>query len=383
MPRASIQPNGKKLLDHRRAKGFSQDDLAAEAGVNKKTVQKAENGESITASTLKLIAKALDTNPTVFFPVDGEPDPGSNEESIIEIHLDERFYASIDEAKQNTLKTVIAIAKQEARIVRVRISTITLVLKMSPQAALAVLNEATSGTLDLPGLLDVRVVSPPPTGKYLPEPSPPSMSWAEEELAAAFSSGPNEKGWHTIAGAVRAVVSARYRKLQQADRDDLVQTTLMRLHSKPPIFRDPPEGRPYGFLSRVVFNVACDSFRASSAASRSPRRPSELLTAEEAEKALGEVPAPPERPTLVERHAVLDVIQRAFERATQRGPWSRPPWTWDLFARMCLEGPSSNEIASELGVTTMTLRTMFSRVKKKIRHELAQMGYADEAAFFP
>lgn len=50
---------GRRILDERKARGWTQQDLANRAGIAIKTVSTAENGGSVNRNSLKHIARAL------------------------------------------------------------------------------------------------------------------------------------------------------------------------------------------------------------------------------------------------------------------------------------------------------------------------------------
>ena len=54
---------GVRLRTTRRDKGFTQDQLAKEAGTNQAVIQKIENGKSLRPRQIMQIAKVLNINP--------------------------------------------------------------------------------------------------------------------------------------------------------------------------------------------------------------------------------------------------------------------------------------------------------------------------------
>ena len=54
---------GFRLRAARRDKGFTQDQLAREAGTNQAVIQKIENGKSLRPRQIMRIAEVLDVNP--------------------------------------------------------------------------------------------------------------------------------------------------------------------------------------------------------------------------------------------------------------------------------------------------------------------------------
>jgi transcriptional regulator with XRE-family HTH domain len=57
----------KWLVDLRKKLGYTQEQAAEEAGVERSTYAKAETGNSISVATAKAIAKAFDFNWVLFF----------------------------------------------------------------------------------------------------------------------------------------------------------------------------------------------------------------------------------------------------------------------------------------------------------------------------
>ena len=56
---------GQKIVQLRKSKGYTQEELAERAKVNLRTIQRIENDENKpSGNTLKLICEALDTLPT-------------------------------------------------------------------------------------------------------------------------------------------------------------------------------------------------------------------------------------------------------------------------------------------------------------------------------
>ena len=55
---------GQKIIDIRKSKGYTQEELAERAKLNLRTIQRIENGENKpSGNTIKLICEALDTSP--------------------------------------------------------------------------------------------------------------------------------------------------------------------------------------------------------------------------------------------------------------------------------------------------------------------------------
>ena len=65
---------GNQVRCHRRAKGFSQQDLARSIGISFQQIQKYESASNrISVSRLIQIAKTLDISPIAFFPTQYQP----------------------------------------------------------------------------------------------------------------------------------------------------------------------------------------------------------------------------------------------------------------------------------------------------------------------
>ena len=72
--RPTVRADGKKIRNLRIELGFSQEKLGALAGVNRRTVQRAERGELLSLDTIAFIAEALQTDPQSIRVKDEEPD---------------------------------------------------------------------------------------------------------------------------------------------------------------------------------------------------------------------------------------------------------------------------------------------------------------------
>jgi transcriptional regulator with XRE-family HTH domain len=71
MPRAQCVVIPTKLMRLRAANGFTQEDLAVKAGVERRTIQRAEAGLRVTASTLHRMAEALNVDTNELLRQDG------------------------------------------------------------------------------------------------------------------------------------------------------------------------------------------------------------------------------------------------------------------------------------------------------------------------
>ncbi len=81
MSRLGVLPNAALIRHLRQARGWSQEELAAEAGCSKTTIVRIEQGEQLVRlSTLREIARVLDTEIEVMF-VESNPPPRSRSET--------------------------------------------------------------------------------------------------------------------------------------------------------------------------------------------------------------------------------------------------------------------------------------------------------------
>ena len=93
---------GVRLRTTRRDKGFTQDQLAKEAGTNQAVIQKIENGKSLRPRILEELARALDVKPA--WLMFGVEEAGELSEDAIELA---RAWARLKEPHRSAMREAI------------------------------------------------------------------------------------------------------------------------------------------------------------------------------------------------------------------------------------------------------------------------------------
>jgi transcriptional regulator with XRE-family HTH domain len=86
-----LEEIGHRLNRIRIERGFTQANLAKEAGVSKRTVERIEAGESTQSSTLIRVMRVLDLLDTLYASI---PTPGPRPFDLLKLHGKERQRAS-------------------------------------------------------------------------------------------------------------------------------------------------------------------------------------------------------------------------------------------------------------------------------------------------
>jgi RNA polymerase sigma-70 factor (ECF subfamily) len=171
---------------------------------------------------------------------------------------------------------------------------------------------------------------------------------------------------HAIARAVSAAlhrhgVAARGWRTAAADLPDLVQEVFARAFD--PATRQRFDGlRPYGpFLARIAHNVAVDYLR---------RTGRQVVT--EGEELFDQIATAMPQTDADDSFAdatTMDVVKRYLEHL--------PPELAQVHHALYIRGMSQREAADALGVGRQSIRTLETRLREGLRHELRRAGQLD------
>ena len=155
----------------------------------------------------------------------------------------------------------------------------------------------------------------------------------------------------------------RQNGIQSSDCDDLVQEVLRAVVSRVGEFeRTRAEGSFRGWLRTITRNKIGDFIRVN-------RRRQQLfdemasLTGPSPSAAAGSAKDAVKEETRLVFNQVLELIRTTFEEAT-----------WRAFLRVVMDGASPREVAQELGISVESVYQAKSRVLRRIRDELRELG---------
>lgn len=200
----------------------------------------------------------------------------------------------------------------------------------------------------------------PPTEVYSEVPGSTSVSLLERVK------GHDQEAWRCLVQLYGPLVYQWCRRweLRPDDVADIFQEVFQAVAAQIASFRRERPGDSFrGWLWTIARHKIADHFR------RQGRGPVAAGGSNALQRLL-ELPEPPAEPepsatesSLV--HRALENIRSEFEQRT-----------WTMFWRATVDGHLTSDIAAELGVTPDAVRVAKSRILKRLRKELADLGEA-------
>jgi RNA polymerase sigma-70 factor, ECF subfamily len=152
-------------------------------------------------------------------------------------------------------------------------------------------------------------------------------------------------------------------ELRAEDTADVFQEVFQAVAAHVGSFNQDRPGATFrGWLWTITRNKAGDHFR------RQGRGPV-AAGGSDAQQRLLELPDPPSSEEAAAPEAG-GVVYRALE--TIRAEFEER--TWQMFWRITVEGHATRDVAADLGVTTDAVRMAKSRILRRLRQELAELG---------
>jgi RNA polymerase sigma-70 factor (ECF subfamily) len=200
----------------------------------------------------------------------------------------------------------------------------------------------------------------PPTELYSEVPGSTSVSLLERVKAH------DQDAWRRLVQLYGPLVYQWCRRweLRHDDVADVFQEVFQAVAAQIPSFRrDRPGDSFRGWLWTITRHKLADHFR------RQGRVPL-AAGGSDAQQRLLELPEPPTEtdPSATDGslvHRALEHIRGEFEERT-----------WTMFWRATVDGHATRDIAADLGVTPDAVRVAKSRILKRLRQELTDLGEA-------
>jgi RNA polymerase sigma-70 factor (ECF subfamily) len=173
--------------------------------------------------------------------------------------------------------------------------------------------------------------------------------------------------WERLVGLYAPLVYGWCRAwdLQDQDVADVFQEVFQAVAAHVRDFRKDTKGTFRGWLRAITRNKVHDHFR------RLGREPGGV-GGTEAQQRLDQLPgpAPPEEDSAAETDAERGLFRRALELI--RGDFEER--TWQAFWQTTVEGRSPKDVAADLSMTSGAVRVAKSRVLRRLRQELGDLG---------
>ncbi|MBL8794193.1 MAG: sigma-70 family RNA polymerase sigma factor [Planctomycetia bacterium] len=203
-------------------------------------------------------------------------------------------------------------------------------------------------------------IANPATELYSEAPGSTSVSLLERVKAH------DQEAWRRLVQLYGPLVYQWCRRweLRPDDVADIFQDVFQAVAGQIASFRRERPGDSFrGWLWTITRHKVADHFR------RQGKGPV-AAGGSDAQQRLLELPEPPADPDPSATDGNL--VQRALEQI--RGEFE--PRTWTMFWRATVEGHATRDIAADLGVTPDAVRVAKSRILKRLRQELADLGEA-------
>jgi RNA polymerase sigma-70 factor (ECF subfamily) len=177
----------------------------------------------------------------------------------------------------------------------------------------------------------------------------------------------NHQAWNTFVERYKPLIDRWCRRggLQPADVDEVGARILAKLTEAMTTFRYDPAHRFRGWLKTVAENAVRDFWRDLG------RRPGALGSGDtDAQKALEQVEAPPDVEGLAQE--LEETLGRDLERASEVTARVRArvlPHTWQAYWLTVVEGRPAQEVAEQLGLSTLAVYKAKQRVGEMLRAE--------------